>query len=253
MPRSGGSAGKPPSGPSGLPLGRSPGRSGHAGRVPPLDPQARRELIDRLRRDGRRIAARFELEYEGIDPENARVKRRYGSCHSDGRIKIRLTHVRTGRPLKYSSMVDTLCHELAHLKHFNHGPRFKAFYFQILDWAREQGIYSPGPDPARALSGAPGGRAGHAGSERITAAPPGLWGQVEALARNLRTQEGLRSGQVAPHAGQVAPHAGQAAPHAGQVAPPRVPAPRPAAHSGAAPEPAQLGLFDEPDCTPWNI
>ena len=49
----------------------------------------------------------------------------------------------TGKPLKYSSLVNTLCHELAHLRHFDHGPRFKAFYFEILDFARESGIYRP--------------------------------------------------------------------------------------------------------------
>jgi hypothetical protein len=63
--------------------------------------------------------------------------------------------------------VNTLCHELAHLRHFNHGPRFKAFYFEILDHARAIGIYRPGrpqvagpalPAPApqrRAMAAAP--------------------------------------------------------------------------------------------------
>jgi hypothetical protein len=60
-------------------------------------------------------------------------------------IKIRLWHVTTGRPLKYSSLVNTLCHELAHLRHFNHGLSFRAFYREILEFAREQGIYRPGP------------------------------------------------------------------------------------------------------------
>jgi hypothetical protein len=39
--------------------------------------------------------------------------------------------------------VDTLCHELAHLKHFNHGVRFQAFYRRMLEYARRQGIYRP--------------------------------------------------------------------------------------------------------------
>jgi hypothetical protein len=71
------------------------------------------------------------------------VKRRYGICFSDGRIKIRLRHVTTGQPLRYSSLVNTLCHELAHLRHMNHGPRFKAFYLKILEHARSEGIYRP--------------------------------------------------------------------------------------------------------------
>jgi hypothetical protein len=81
------------------------------------------------------------------------VKRRYGICYSDGRIQIRLAHVTTGRPLRYSSLVNTLCHELAHLRHMNHGPRFKALYLDILEWARREGIYQPAPaaaEPPRA-------------------------------------------------------------------------------------------------------
>jgi len=203
---------------------------GRVGRVPPLEPQARRDLIDRLRCDGRRIAAHFELEYEGIDPENARVKRRYGSCHSDGRIKIRLTHIRTGRPLKYSSMVDTLCHELAHLKHFNHGPHFKAFYFRILDWAREEGIYSP--SPMGNLTAGRGAPAAAAAADRITPPPPGLWGQVEALAQALHPQD-------APPP-----------PPARAVAPPRrvtarpIPPPKRATRPTESAAMRQLGLFE---------
>jgi len=104
-----------------------------------------RELLARLRRDAERIALRFELTVRSIEAEHPRVKRRYGVCYSDGSIRIRLQHASTGLPLKYSSLVNTLCHELAHLRHFNHGPRFRAFYERILDFARFEGIYQPGP------------------------------------------------------------------------------------------------------------
>jgi len=104
------------------------------------------ELIARLNRDGAAIAARFGLRYRAIEAERPRVKRRYGVCYADGTIRIRLRHAATGKPLKYSSLVNTLCHELAHLKHFNHGLRFKHFYRQILDHARAARIYSPGPE-----------------------------------------------------------------------------------------------------------
>jgi hypothetical protein len=111
-------------------------------------------LLDSLQRDAERIAHRFGLRYKSIGAERANVTRRYGVCFSDGAIRIRLRHAVTGRPLKYSSLVNTLCHELAHLRHFNHGPRFKAFYFEVLDFARANGIYRPrsvhleaAPDP----------------------------------------------------------------------------------------------------------
>jgi len=109
-----------------------------------LDRRSARELIERLNRDGERIAARFGLAYRVIEAERANVKRRYGVCYSDGTIRIRLRHASTGRALKYSSLVSTLCHELAHLRHFNHGPRFRSFYLVLLEYARNEGIYRPG-------------------------------------------------------------------------------------------------------------
>ena len=100
-------------------------------------------LVERLNRDAAQIAARFGLSYHSIEAERPRVRRRYGVCYADGRIRIRLRHNATGEPLKYSSLVNTLCHELAHLKHFNHGERFKAFYLRLLEYARREGIYQP--------------------------------------------------------------------------------------------------------------
>jgi predicted metal-dependent hydrolase len=100
--------------------------------------------MERLNRDAAVIAERFGLRYRSIQAEAARVKRRYGICYSDGTIRIRLRHATTGKPLKYSSLVSTLCHELAHLKHFDHGYGFQGFYTVILEYARDQGIYRPG-------------------------------------------------------------------------------------------------------------
>jgi len=107
---------------------------------------AKSPILDQLQADAWRIAERFGLSYRGIAAEHPRVKSRYGVCYSDGLIKIRLNHAKTGRPLKYSSLVDTLCHEMAHLRHFNHGPEFKALFLRILEWARREGIYRPGPE-----------------------------------------------------------------------------------------------------------
>jgi hypothetical protein len=107
------------------------------------------ELIARLNRDGAALAARFGLRYRAIEAERPRVKRRYGVCYADGTIRIRLRHAATGKPLKYSSLVNTLCHELAHLQHFDHGLRFQRFYRQILEFARAARIYAPTPMPSR--------------------------------------------------------------------------------------------------------
>jgi hypothetical protein len=110
-----------------------------------MDQRESRALMEQLNSAAERIARRYRLRYRSIQAERANVRSRYGVCYSDGSIRIRLRHAVTGRPLKYSSMVNTLCHELAHLRHFNHGAGFKAFYFELLDFARGEGIYQPGP------------------------------------------------------------------------------------------------------------
>ena len=109
-----------------------------------MDRAAAEQLIGRLKLDARTIARAFGLEYRAIEAERPAVRRRLGVCYADGTIRIRLFHASTGRPLKYSSLVDTLCHELAHLRHFNHGVRFQTFYRRILEHARREGIYRPG-------------------------------------------------------------------------------------------------------------
>lgn len=105
--------------------------------------EEQKAVLERLRRDARLLAERFRLPLRGLDAESPRVKRRYGICYDDGTIKIRMRHVRSGELLKYSGLIDTLCHELAHLRHFDHGQRFQALHRQILEYARRNGIYRP--------------------------------------------------------------------------------------------------------------
>jgi predicted metal-dependent hydrolase len=113
-----------------------------------MERETNRTLIARLNRDAQHVAWRFGLRYRSIEAERANVKSRFGVCYDDGVIKIRLRHAVTGRPLRYSSLVSTLCHELAHLRYFNHGMRFRIFNQQLLEFARAEKIYRPRePDP----------------------------------------------------------------------------------------------------------
>jgi hypothetical protein len=120
-------------------------------RLTPRAPSAREArveeehaVMERLRGHASRLAARFRLRYALIEAERDGVVEHYGICYRDGVIRIRLRHAVTGRLLKESSLVDTLCHELAHLRHFDHSPRFRAFYQRILEEARGAGYYRPG-------------------------------------------------------------------------------------------------------------
>ena len=104
-----------------------------------------RRTIRTLRQQGVDLARRFRLEYKTLEAEREGVNGHYGICHEDGLIRIRLRHATTGRLLKESSLADTLCHELAHLRYFDHGERFKRLYLRILTEARRLGYYRPGP------------------------------------------------------------------------------------------------------------
>jgi predicted metal-dependent hydrolase len=100
-------------------------------------------VMKQLRQDADRIATHFHLKYKELKAEKNGVNGHYGICYEDGEIKIRLRHATSGKLLKYSSLVNTLCHELTHLRYFDHGDDFKRLYFQILKWAKEQKIYQP--------------------------------------------------------------------------------------------------------------
>jgi hypothetical protein len=104
-----------------------------------------RVLVERLRADAVRVAERFALPPFQLDADRPDARDRYGVCFADGRIRVRLVHVRTGRPLKYSALIDTVVHELAHLRHLDHGPRWEALYERMLAWCRREGVYAPTP------------------------------------------------------------------------------------------------------------
>ncbi|MDH3626953.1 MAG: DUF45 domain-containing protein [Acidobacteriota bacterium] len=104
------------------------------------------ETMEKLRRWAEDLATHFSLRYSAIEKERDDAHGHYGICYADGVIRIRLRHARTGRLLKESSLADTLCHELAHLRHFDHSIRFRRFYRRILDRARLLGYYRPGPN-----------------------------------------------------------------------------------------------------------
>jgi predicted metal-dependent hydrolase len=101
--------------------------------------------LDKLRAMAEALATHFGLRYASIEAEAEGVVSHYGICYADGRIRIRMRHAKTGRLLKESSLVDTVCHELAHLKHMDHSPRFRSFYEKILAEARRRAWYRPGP------------------------------------------------------------------------------------------------------------
>ncbi len=103
------------------------------------------KMILKLRAWGADLGRRFGLHYTSLDPERDGVNGHFGICYEDGVIRIRLRHATTGRLLKESSLVDTLCHELAHLRYLDHSLQFRRLHERILTAARRLGYYRPGP------------------------------------------------------------------------------------------------------------
>jgi predicted metal-dependent hydrolase len=125
-------------------------------------------LLRRLVADAHVLAAAHGLAFRAIG-KTRRDARLYGTCDVDGEIRIRLRSRTTGGFLRYSSLVATLCHELAHLRHFNHGPHFVRLYRALLETARARGLYRPASPAAHRAACAP--RGGPV-SEAIAASAP---------------------------------------------------------------------------------
>ncbi|WP_325048602.1 M48 family metallopeptidase [Sphingomonas edaphi] len=95
----------------------------------------RREARDRLSKLTRQIAHDAGLSVRSVAVGDA--SSRWGSCSSSGAIRYNWRLVLA--PLHLSRWV--VAHEVAHLRHMNHGPAFKAL---------EAELYGADPRPARA-------------------------------------------------------------------------------------------------------
>lgn len=91
----------------------------------------------RVRRDARKIAARYHLAIGRVRrlPGNADC---WGLCAWPSRDIWIAIHDEYGDILPYDLILDTLCHELAHVRHFTHSPDWRRLYLRMLRWARAQ-------------------------------------------------------------------------------------------------------------------
>lgn len=103
-----------------------------------------------------KVCAYFGLSYGKILPETKKLARYYGACWpckkcidaghiNEVNCKEKIIYIRLhvlnkpNKPLARKTILQTLAHELAHLKQWNHGPAFDAFESEILEHMRSLG------------------------------------------------------------------------------------------------------------------
>jgi len=57
-----------------------------------------------------------------------------GDCSSDNHINVRITHTDQKKLLAWKTIFDTLCHELAHLVHFQHKQQHRNLLIAMKYW-----------------------------------------------------------------------------------------------------------------------
>lgn len=60
----------------------------------------------------------------------------FGWCNKRGDIRIGLRCLKTGKLLEHGEIIDTVCHELAHLKFLDHKKQWKETYHKYCDYVR---------------------------------------------------------------------------------------------------------------------
>lgn len=100
------------------------------------------EVLRRLRADAARIGSPFGLRCASLRAARRDAKL-YGVCDDLGHIRIRLRAIESRRSLPYGALIDTLCHELAHLQHFDHSREFWNLYELLRARAEKLGLCRP--------------------------------------------------------------------------------------------------------------
>ena len=107
------------------------------------DKEEAADLLAQIQKEAKPILKHFGLSYETIKESVAE-----GSAgFNRGRRIIALNVRQRSDPMKFrkfSAIMSTMIHELAHLRHMNHGPQFRAFDSELKAWAKKRGIYRPG-------------------------------------------------------------------------------------------------------------
>jgi hypothetical protein len=99
-------------------------------------------ILGKVQRDVQPILRQFNLRFQTMKESVAEGTLGFNR----GRHTIALNVRQKANPMKlrkYSAVMRTMIHEIAHLRHMNHNLQFQMFDEELLAWARANGIYVP--------------------------------------------------------------------------------------------------------------
>lgn len=104
-------------------------------------------MLQKAEEDLQPLVKHFGLKYREI--KLSHDKSIYGHLTDSGRILIN-PFKKNGTLRKYSVIIETLIHELAHTRFAGHRKgTYGRFYKKLIGWAKEKGIYRPRPKQER--------------------------------------------------------------------------------------------------------
>lgn len=88
------------------------------------------------------IITRFEVpsikSFKKLAGNDKCAKNSFGYCSTDGHIRIAIRNPNTGKPVKWETVINTVCHELAHMTYQHHKRSWYILYRKYFNYVMEK-------------------------------------------------------------------------------------------------------------------
>lgn len=102
-----------------------------------VTPAQVRKMEKRVQRLCTVVTHAFALPHSNVEVKE--MDKYHGTCSVSGKISIDVLSHDKSRLLKWDTILDTACHELAHRLEWNHNSRHKRLTISMKEWAKRHG------------------------------------------------------------------------------------------------------------------